>query len=168
MKVGIYVGGRRPHRHYRNSGYRNSGGSNGGGGSSASPKGKIIFGFISILLALAMGFLSYMEETKANNYIKVNGVVVDHYTRYDNDGQSYGEIAEYEVNGHRYECSASSSSSFPKSIGSSIEVRYDESNPSACFVGSKSQNIIIYIACGAFVIAGICLIASGIKKKNSL
>lgn len=165
MGISIHIRGSRPHNRNRRSSRRSSGSS----GKPVGASGQILFGFVSILLASAIIFVAYLEDRRSQNYISITGVVDDYSVDYDRDsGEKYSEIAEYEVNGVKYRCTSNTSSSFPKSIGSEIEVRYDKNSPSVCLVGSKSQSTVVYVCGGLFIVVGICLILSGVKRKLSI
>jgi hypothetical protein len=90
-------------------------------------------------------------------------VVVDYRSKYDDGSTTYSEVVEYNVNGHSYYCSSSSYSSFPKSIGGEMKVKYDERNPGDCLVENKTANVIVYVVCGVFVVIGVGLVVIGAR-----
>jgi hypothetical protein len=127
------------------------------------PKHMVLIGLFAIVVASLIFFFNYKEQARAKDYVETYGRVVDYYTQYDDGTTTYSEIVEYDVNGHSYYCSSSSYSSFPKSIGGEMKVKYDKRNPNECLIENKSGDILVYVVCGVFVVIGVGLVVIGAR-----
>lgn len=166
MRVSFRIGGGRPprhrmhhhhrHHHSHHHHYRR--------GASLGPGGTIVAGIFIFVLAAVLFFIGYRNNTRTDNFIETNGVVVDyHETWSDESGYLYAEIVKFNVNGVKYTCSSKSYSTYPKIIGSSMEVKYNPLNPKDAVAGSTSDSIFIYVVCGIVALAGIIVFFKGIK-----
>ena len=134
---------------------------------SIKPKHMILIGLFAIAISALIIWLNYSRQEEAKDYTETHGRVVDHDSRYDDGSTIYSEVVEYNVNGSSYYCRSDSYSSFPKSIGSAMKVKYDENNPSKCLLENKTGNYIVYIVGGVFVVIGIGLVVLGLRGNHS-
>lgn len=167
MRFSVHFGGghhnhrhyHRPHHHYHHHHH------GGGGIVISSSKGMIIMGVIILIIASALLFAGNHFANSTEGFIKTEGYVVDYHERWDSDsGYMYSEIVEYTVNGKTYTKSSSSSSTYPKSIGSKMTVEYNPRNPNDAVVGGTTRNIMIYVIGGIFALVGVFILVKGIKN----
>ena len=168
MRVSFHIGGRpqrhrHHHRHYHHRRHHHH--IHHGPATPVGSGGRIVFGIITIIIAFVVLFIGYRNQTRTEDFITTQGVVVDYHEKYDYDsGYLYSEIVVYEVDGVKYEHSSGSYSNIPRVIGSYMEVKYNPLNPKDAVVGSVSQNIFIYVIGGVFGLVGVILIFTGAKS----
>ena len=112
---------------------------------------KFVLGIIFFLFGsffLWQGFNSKIDG--GNNYLKTTGQVVN----YERSEGFYREIIEYEVNGVKYVLYSSSYTERPRSIGTTVKVKYNPYIPSQAIVDNSSGRTVIFVIGGIFVVIG--------------
>jgi hypothetical protein len=128
---------------------------------------KFFVGLLFFVIGIAIFFFVDRASVSQKDFVKTYGIVVDYYEKYDNDGYTYSEIVEFEVDGQMYTCQASSSSSIPRHVGSEMEVIYNPKNPKDARVGVERDNLMLRIIGGVFGLAGLLSVFVGVKEKLS-
>ncbi len=120
-----------------------------------------------IALAIGLGILIFANKTtyfgkeKYKDFVETTATVVEikECEITDEDGTTSGgrNVLEYEVNDRKYQVTEMSCSTFDKSIGKTLKVKYNPRNPKDAIIPSDAKNtaILLYILGGSFIIAGI-------------
>ena len=138
----------------------------------SSPKALIGFGIFTILFvaALTVAYLFLSKTIGANSYVETQAVIVENYSYFDSSSGNYmySAIAEFEVDGKTYLVKENKSSNVAKLVGAPVTVKYNPENPQEAEFKSDGFTIIIVIIVDVvFALAGIAMIASGIKKLKN-
>lgn len=128
----------------------------------------ILFGLIFAIIGGALLWFSVSSiktyNDKNETFKPVVATVVDYN---QNDEGLQAIVVEYEVDGETYRKASNSYSNMPKSIGSTVEVKYNPLNPKDAIWVNDSTNIIMPLIGGVFALIGvIIIISSAIKMKN--
>lgn len=126
----------------------------------------IIFLIIGIIV-LVFGIWSYATfAKKSETYLSTNGMVVEYkYSTstddYGNTEQLRAEVVDYRVDGETYTCSSKTYSSNAKSIGTTMEVKYNPEDPSDAYLAKDKGSWLIIAVGGTFtLVAGFMCITS--------
>ena len=164
FSIHIGGGGHSPHHHHNRGHHR------GGVAVShtvSSPVGIIIFGLIFFLIGCGLLFGMYKSITKENDpkYVETKGVVVDWRESCDRDGCLYAIVVEYSVEDRDYAITSNMYSNFPDRIGSVVDVKYDQNDPSDAFIAEtgESGTLMFGIIGGVFTLVGGFILLVGIK-----
>ena len=97
-------------------------------------------------------------------YIETTATVTGHYRCLLDDG-TYGEnyVAEYEVDGNKYEIRDENCVDFAKAIDEKVKIKYNPNNPSVAIFANDYSNYFIPFIGIIFVLSGIY-----IKKKINI
>ena len=146
-------------------------------------KSGIIIGVLFVLISIVglFYYFNFRDDVRKKDYVSVDGYVYDYDYR-DGceyyDGYYYDEEdetcmmaikVEYFVSNNRYTITSSSASSYPKSIGSKVEVKYNPTNPSNAFISGKDDgDVIILVVSSLIGVVGILALFSAINgyKKS--
>ena len=170
MRFSIHVGNGRHHHHHHHHHHRlphRRRNYSGGHGVNVSPGFKLFLCVVTFVIGLAIILFVNYRSNSEKNFIETSGIVVDYYVTYDYDsGYLYSEIVEFYVDGKKYIAQVDSSSSIPKHIGASMDVKYNPSNPNDVRVGGKREDIILYGIGGVFFVAGFLCVISCLKDRS--
>ena len=137
--------------------------------SSLSPLASVIVTLICVIVS-AVTLLFYFDKATDNstdNYVSTTGIVSDYAEKWDSEGYYlYAIIVEYSVSGNRYYVQSNSYSSHPKSIGSSVKVRYNPLIPSEAVLESEEKSILPLIVGVAFGLVSILMVFNTIKVSR--
>ena len=139
-------------------------------GRPMRPIEAVIFGLVFTLCGLALLFYSFQTikdyKEKDAKYIEVSAEVVDYR---ENSEGLLAIIAEYEVDGEKYSKTGSTYSNSPKSIGSTVAVKYNPKNPKDAIWKNDSTNLVLPLVSTGFTLVGLLIFITGIlgfKDKN--
>lgn len=139
-------------------------------GRAMRPIEAVIFGLVFTLCGLALLFYSFQTikdyKEKDAKYIEVSAEVVDYR---ENSEGLLAIIAEYEVDGEKYSKTGSTYSNSPKSIGSTVAVKYNPKNPKDAIWKNDSTNLVLPLVSTGFTLVGLLIFITGIlgfKDKN--
>jgi len=181
MGVTIHLGGghrHRPSRHHRDYHRRHHRGNHrrhhrGGDGAFSGSTGFLLLWGIFVITGIfliVIGLIGFIGSKGTKDFVEIKGRVVDYHTTYDYEsGYMDAIIAEYVVDGVRYEIQSSHYSNHPKRIGSSVKINYNPLNPKDAEFASNTTkgNLIKVIAGGASVlVGGIGLVCVSKKDKS--
>ena len=121
----------------------------------------IVFVFISIFIFFTLNNAEKQQEKKTKNYVEIEGKVVDHVDKVDDDGVLYAEVVEYVVNDQEYKVVNNVYTNKPKEIGETIKVRYNPDNPKEAVIDSNFLNIFKYAFSGLFMFIGVVFVIYG-------
>ena len=122
----------------------------------------VFFILITIMLLTTDNALFSSKE-----YVKTEGIVVGNVEKYDyeNERNMYTPVAEYEVDGEKYQVVSHGSSSIPTPGGKKVTIEYNPDNPKeAKFEGSKWIYFATFLLIFVFLGSGIGMVIVGIKK----
>ena len=127
----------------------------------------VLFGLIFVVVGACLLFFSVktISEYKEKNakFTETSSIVVD-YDR-NSDGLE-AIIVEYVVDGQTYTMTSNTYSSNPKDLGESVSIKYNPEDPSDAIWTNDSTNIVLPIASVVFMVVGIVIMVSGIKKSK--
>ncbi len=111
----------------------------------------LLFSLIFFSIAIVLCVISVSEfliyKQKNETFIEVIGKIVDYNS--DKDDRLRAIIAEYEVDGQKYELNSKKYVDIPDSIGSVVSIKYNPDNPSeAIFTYEKTGFTFIAISFG--------------------
>lgn len=120
------------------------------------------FFFVGVLLAIISvnQILTHIE--KGNNYTETIGKVISHNM---NNNLLRAIVAEYEVDGEKYEITSKRYTNNPEAVGSVISIKYNPNNPSDAIFTYESISLILPIISGVLLLIGLIMIIKSIKKK---
>jgi hypothetical protein len=127
-------------------------------------KGKvtaIIFIALGLATLVFANKITYFGKEEYKKFIETTATVIEieECEITDEDGTTSGgrNVLEYEVNDRKYQVTEMSCSTFDKSIGKTLKVKYNPRNPKDAIIPSDAKNtaILLYILGGSFIIAGI-------------
>ena len=125
----------------------------------------VLFGLIFIVVGAGLLFFSIKTineyKEKDAKFIEITSKVID-YDRNSDDLEAI--IVEYVVDGQTYTMTSNTYSSNPKDIGESVSIKYNPEDPSDAIWTNDSTNIVLPIASVVFMLAGVVIIVTGVKK----
>ena len=136
--------------------------------ASMKPWQGILFGLIFAIIGAAVLWFAVSSiktyNDKNETFKPVVATVVDYN---QNDEGLQAIVVEYKVDGEIYRKASNSYSNMPKSIGSTVDVKYNPLNPKDAIWVNDSTNIVMPLFGGVFTLIGIIImISSAIKMKN--
>ncbi len=128
----------------------------------------IFMGLICFLIGAGLLWLSannIIEYRKKNNeFTPITSTVVDY--NYNDDGLK-AIIVEYSVKGKSYRKTSGTYSTMPQSVGSSVELKYNQNDPQDSIWVNDSTNMILPLVGGLFAVIGVFIVISSIKKMRN-
>lgn len=125
----------------------------------------VLFGLIFIVVGAGLLFFSIKTineyKEKDAKFIETTSKVVA-YDRNSDDLEAI--IVEYVVDGQTYTMTSNTYSTNPKDIGESVSIKYNPEDPSDAIWTNDSTNIVLPIASVVFMLAGVVIIVTGVKK----
>lgn len=128
----------------------------------------ILFGAIFAIIGAALLWFAVSTIKTYNEKSEIFKPAIATVVDYNQNSEGLQAIVvEYEVGGETYRKASNSYSNMPKSIGSTVEIKYNPLNPKDAIWVNDSTNIIMPLVGGLFVLVGfIIIISSVIKIKN--
>lgn len=92
---------------------------------------------------------------KGKTFLTIDGTVVDHVFEASDGRYVYAEIVEYTVDGQTFHATSNMYSSNPKSVGSTLTLKYNPEDPKDVIFSLYRGFLVPVIIAGVLVLAGI-------------